>query len=168
MNFGQGIPLGRQSREGCKKNCNAFLERRLAERDKIGHDEGHLWVAGQLLFWWTWSRGPAVPCGDKHQSFTDAFVHAVCFRRSLRRDRNLNRDLTVAVNFDLWPSPSNRTYTGPGWASVPNVLRQRSVSSCVKLLSEPTDAHRQTDTNTADRSLYLDHNVVVEITCVIY
>jgi len=32
-------PLGRQNTEGCK-NCNAFLQHRLAYRDEIWHNEG--------------------------------------------------------------------------------------------------------------------------------
>jgi len=32
------------------KNCNAFLVRRLAERDEIWHDAGHLCVAAGELW----------------------------------------------------------------------------------------------------------------------
>jgi len=41
--------MGRQNTEGCKK-CNAFLVRRLAERDETWHDEGHLYVQDHLFF----------------------------------------------------------------------------------------------------------------------
>jgi len=35
------------------KNCKSLLLRRLADRDEIRHDDGHLCVADHLLFWWT-------------------------------------------------------------------------------------------------------------------
>jgi len=51
----QGIPLHKFSRilKGVKKICNTFVIHCLAECDEIWHDEGHFYVAGHLLFWWT-------------------------------------------------------------------------------------------------------------------
>jgi len=48
----QGVFLGNRGLPG-KHFSNAFLVHRLAERDKIWHNEGHLYVAGHRLFWWT-------------------------------------------------------------------------------------------------------------------
>jgi len=47
-----------------------FLVHRLAERSEIWHDDGHLSVAGHLLFGELWSWGPVIPCGDMRHSFT--------------------------------------------------------------------------------------------------
>ena len=53
VNFGPEVPLGSQNSEWCKKNFNAFLVHRLADRDEISHDDAHWWVAGLKAFWWT-------------------------------------------------------------------------------------------------------------------
>jgi len=52
----QGSSLSAKILKSIKKSCNAFLVHRLAERDEIWHDEGHLCVVGHL-FWWTFVRG---------------------------------------------------------------------------------------------------------------
>ena len=53
VNFGSEVPWGAKILKGIKIFCNAFLEHRLAERDEIWHDKGHLCVAGHFLLWWT-------------------------------------------------------------------------------------------------------------------
>jgi len=70
----KGVLLGRQNSEGCKNvTCNTFLVHRLADSDEFGMVRGlanvQVSVFGEL-----WSAGPAIPCGDLHQSFTDAAI----------------------------------------------------------------------------------------------
>ena len=71
----KGVLLGRQNSEECKNvTWNTFLVHRLADSDEFGMvrglANGHVFPEfGEL-----WTAGRAIPCGDLHQSFTDAAI----------------------------------------------------------------------------------------------